>query len=406
MPGEQTVRFLDRATPPHIGTLIALTGASALAMNLFLPSLPGMAAHFGTTPAVIGLSVGVYLFVNAVLQMVIGPVSDRYGRRRVILAGMAIYLVATLGCLAAPNVLVFLSFRMMQAAVAVAMVLSRAVVRDTTPPDQAGARIAYVTMGMAVVPMIGPAIGGWIEQHHGWQGNFWLLFAVGLAVLALTWADLGETAQPSGITLAQQYREVPELLKSPRFWGYSIATLFAAGSFFAFLGGAPFVAVNVFRLEPQELGLWFASPSIGYFLGNFIAGRYSARIGINRMVLLGLFMTLLGIGPSLALELAGRQQLVTFFALMVPVGIGNGMTIPNGVSGALSVRPHLAGTASGLSGAMMLAGGAALSALSGLALKDGTSALPLVLLMAASTLAGIAAIGLVMRREARLGGAI
>ncbi|MEZ5714422.1 MAG: multidrug effflux MFS transporter [Paracoccaceae bacterium] len=404
MPPHAPARFLHRASPPHIGTLIALTGVSALAMNIFLPSLPGMAAYFQTAPAVIGLSVGVYLLVNAVLQMIIGPVSDRFGRRRVILTGLAIYLAATLGCIFAPNVTVFLSFRMLQASVAVAMVLSRAVVRDTTPPDQAGAKIAYVTMGMAVVPMIGPAIGGWIEQHYGWQANFWLLFAVGLAILALAWADLGETAQPSGFTLAQQYREVPELLKSPRFWGYSIATLCAAGSFFAFLGGAPFVASNVFHLEPQELGIYFAAPSLGYFLGNFIAARFSARVGINRMVLWGMVVTGLGVGCSLVLELTGTQSLPSFFALMVPVGIGNGMAIPNGVSGALSVRPKLAGTASGLSGAIMLGGGAGLSATAGLALEEGHSAFPLVLLMVLTTMAGIAAILLVMRREARLGG--
>ncbi|MDQ2088315.1 multidrug effflux MFS transporter [Marimonas arenosa] len=398
------VRFLDRASPPHIGTLIALAGVSALAMNLFLPSLPGMADYFDTTPAVIGLSVGVYLFVNAVLQIVIGPISDKYGRRRVILAGLAIYLVATLGCLASTHVAVFLAFRMMQASVAVAMVLSRAVVRDTTPVDEAGAKIAYVTMGMAVIPMLGPAVGGWLEQHYGWHANFWLLFAAGLVIFALAWVDLGETAQPSGFTLAQQYREVPELLKSPRFWGYSMATLFAAGSFFAFLGGAPFVATNVFHLEPQELGLYFAAPSLGYFFGNFFAGRYSSRVGINRMLLLGLIVTFAGVGLSLVLELAGAQRLWTFFALMVPVGVGNGMSIPNGVSGALSVRPHLAGTASGLSGAMMLGGGAGLSALSGVLLKDGTSAFPLVLLMTVSTVAGIALILMVIRREARLGG--
>lgn len=398
------VRFLEKSSPPHIGTLIALSGVSALAMNVFLPSLPGMAAYFNTSPAVIGLSVGVYLFVNAVLQMVIGPVSDRFGRRRVILTGLAVYLVATLGCIFAPNVTVFLSFRMIQASVAVAMVLSRAVVRDTTPPDEAGAKIAYVTMGMAIVPMVAPAIGGWLEQRYGWHANFWLLFVVGLAIFALAWADLGETAQPTGFTLAQQYREVPELLKSPRFWGYSLATAASSGSFFAFLGGAPFVATGVFHLEPQELGFYFATPALGYFFGNFFAGRYSARIGINRMLLLGLLVTLAGLAVSLMLELTGAQRLWSFFVLMIPVGIGNGMAIPNGVSGALSVRPKLAGTASGLSGAMMLAGGAGLSALAGLALKDGGSAMPLILLMTVTTVAGIAMVLLVMRREARLGG--
>ena len=394
--------FLDRTSPPHVGTLVALTGMAALSMNLFLPSLPGMAEHFNTTAAVMGLSVGVYLLVNAALQLVIGPISDNIGRRKVILWGIAIYLVATVGCIFAPTATVFLTFRMMQATVAVAMVLSRAAVRDTTPADEAGAKIAYVTMGMSIVPMIGPAVGGYLEQHYGWQANFWLLFAVGLAILLLAWADLGETAQPSEFTMAQQFREIPELLKSPRFWGYSMATTMSSGAFFAYLGGAPFVAIEVFGLNPQELGLAFAAPGLGYFFGNYISGRYSVRVGMNRMVLWGLIISLGAMLVSLALAITGTQTAFAFFAVMVPVGIGNGMTIPNGVSGQLSVRPHLAGTASGLSGAMMLSGGAGLSALAGMVVQGGHSDAPLIWIMTLSLVAGVVATLFVIRREARL----
>ena len=397
-------RFLDKTSPPHIGTLVALTGMSALSMNVFLPSLPGMATYFDTTAAVIGLSVGVYLFVNALLQLFVGPISDNLGRRRVILTGIAIYLVATLGCIFSTNVTVFLIFRMMQATVAVAMVLSRAVVRDVTPPDLAGARIAYVTMGMSIIPMIGPAIGGYLEQHFGWQANFWLLFVIGLGTFALAWADLGETARPSEITLAQQFGEIPELLKSPRFWGYSVAVSMSSGAFFAYLGGAPFAAKEIFGLNPQELGLAFAAPGVGYFFGNYISGRFSARFGINRMVLWGLMLSMSAMIVSLGLSMGGLQTTFTFFFAMVPVGIGNGMTIPNGVSGQLSVRPHLAGTASGLSGAMMLSGGAGLSALAGYFQSGAQSDLPLVLIMTLSLALGLAVIPLVIRRSARLGG--
>lgn len=399
-------RFLSRESAPHIGTLIALTGVSALAMNLFLPSLPGMAAHFNTTPAVIGLSIGLYLFVNAVLQLVVGPISDRFGRRRVILVGLLAYMIATVGCIYAPTATVFLIFRMAQASIAVGMVLSRAVVRDTTPADEAGSKIAYVTMGMAVVPMIGPAIGGFLEQNYGWQSNFWVLLGTGMAVFVLVWFDLGETAEPSEFTLAEQYREMPELLRSPRFWGYTAATTFSAGAFFAFLGGAPFVGAHVYGLEPAEFGIYFAAPSLGYFFGNYAAGRYSARVGINRMLIIGLIILVLACGVSLVLALTGMHSLNLFFALMVPVGFGNGMSIPNGVSGSLSVRPKLAGTASGLNGAIMLGGGAGISALSGWLLEGGQSATPLIALMFLSVTAGLIAMLMVIRRERRLAGAL
>ena len=399
MTDRPTIRLLDRSTPPHILTLILLAGISALAMNIFLPSLPGMTAYFDTEYRLIQLSVALYLAVNASLQVVMGPISDRLGRRPVILGGMGIFIIATLGCIFAPNILIFLTFRMIQATVVVAMVLSRAVVRDMVPEAQAASMIGYVTMGMAVVPMIGPAIGGVLDQVFGWKANFWALFLLGVGVFWLTWRDLGETAPLSGRSLSQQFREYPELLTSPRFWGYSMAAALASGAFFAYLGGAPFVGDRVFGLDPATLGLYFGAPAIGYFLGNFISGRFSVRIGVNRMVLWGTLFNAGGIGLNLLLFYAGLGTPLTFFGLMTLMGLGNGMLIPNATAGALSVRPHLAGTASGLSGAMMIGGGAALSALAGALLGPGTGAFPLLWIMLSTAVGAILAIGVVIWRE-------
>lgn len=396
------VRFLDRRTPPHILTLILLAGISALAMNIFLPSLPGMAAYFKTDYRLMQLSVALYLGVNAMLQLIMGPLSDRWGRRPVILAGMMIFLVATLGCILATNVYVFLTFRMMQAAIVVAMVLSRAVVRDMVPQDQAASMIGYVTMGMAIVPMIGPAIGGLLDAAFGWQANFWVLFALGSLVLWMTWADLGETAPLSGRSLAQQFREYPELLRSPRFWGYAMASALSSGSFFAYLGGAPFVGDHVFGLPPSQLGFYFGAPAVGYFLGNFLSGRFSMRLGVTRMVYYGTLVNAAGIALNLALFYAGLGTALSFFGLMTLMGLGNGMTIPNATAGALSVRPHLAGTASGLSGALMIGGGAALSAMAGAWLTPQSGAFPLLWIMLTTALLAILTITMVMRRERRL----
>jgi len=398
-----SVRFLDRATAPHIATLILLTGISALTMNVFLPSLPNMTAYFDTEYRLMQLSVAVYLGVNAVLQILIGPISDKMGRRPVILWGMALFLLATLGCIFAPTAYIFLVFRMMQAVVVVGMVLGRAVVRDMYPQDKAASMIGYVTMGMAVVPMIGPAIGGVLDGLFGWQANFWLLFVLGLAMLWLTWTDLGETSRASGKTLVQQFREYPELLTSPRFWGYALAAAFSSGAFFTYLGGAPFVGSEVFGLTPTLLGICFGAPAVGYFLGNFISGRYSMRFGVNRMILVGALLNVAGIALNMAIFQAGAGTAISFFGLMTFVGLGNGMTIPNATAGALSVRPHLAGTASGLSGAIMLGGGAALSALAGALLAPETGAFPLLWIMVLTGVLGVAAILMVMRRERRLG---
>ncbi|GGO51473.1 MFS transporter, DHA1 family, bicyclomycin/chloramphenicol resistance protein [Roseovarius pacificus] len=395
-------RFLDRASPPHIATLILLAGISALAMNIFLPSLPGMAAYFDTEYRVLQLSVALYLGVNAALQIVMGPISDRFGRRPLILGGLAIFLIATLGCIFATSTLMFLTFRMFQATVVVAMVLSRAVVRDMVPEDQAASMIGYVTMGMAVVPMIGPTIGGALDQMFGWQASFWALFLLGAMVTWLAWRDLGETAPQSGQTLRQQIADYPELLSSPRFWGYAMATALSSGAFFAYLGGAPFVGDRVFGLDPAVLGLYFGAPAVGYMVGSFISGRFSMRLGVNRMVLWGSLINTIGIAVNLGLFYAGFGTPLTFFGLMTLMGLGNGMVIPNATAGALSVRPHLAGTASGLSGALMIGGGAALSALAGLLLTPGSGAYPLLWIMLTTALAGIAAIALVIWRERHL----
>jgi DHA1 family bicyclomycin/chloramphenicol resistance-like MFS transporter len=389
-------------SPPHIGTLILLAGISALAMNVFLPSLPGMAAYFEVDYRLMQLSVALYLGVNAVVQILVGPISDKMGRRPVILTSILLFLLATLGCIFAPNAEVFLFFRMAQAAIAATMVLSRAAVRDIYDTDIAASMIGYVTMGMAVVPMISPAIGGVLDQVFGWQANFWLLVVLGLATYALTYFDFGETAQKSGKTLIAQFREYPELFRSPRFWGYSLASGLASGAFFAYLGGAPFVGTQVYNLDPAVLGLCFSAPAVGYFMGNFVSGRYSTALGVNRMVLWGCVINGGGVAVSLAIAIAGLDNLYTFFGFMTFVGIGNGMAIPNATAGAISVRPHLAGSASGLSGAIMIGGGAGLSAMAGWVLVPGATAVPLLAIMFATAILGLVAIILVIKREKAL----
>lgn len=392
-------RFLDRTSPPHIATLILIAGLSALSMNIFLPSLPNMAAYFGVDYAVMQLSVSLYLGVSAVLQVLIGPLSDRYGRRSVLLIGMGLFVLASIGTLMAPTAEIFLVFRMAQAVIATAMALSRAVVRDMVDEAQAASMLGYVTMGMSIVPMLGPVIGGVLDEIWGWQANFALLLLAGVLVMALTWADLGETAIVRPTSMMAQIRDYPELFASPRFWGYVLSASFASGVFFAFLGGAPFVGTEIYGLGPTALGGLFAFTALGYAGGNFLSGRFSVRMGVNRMILTGAIITLAGLMLQAVLLGAGLATALVFFGCFVFVGIGNGMVLPNATAGMLSVRPHLAGTASGLGGAIMIGGGAALSALAGLLLVPGSGAWPLVLIMLGSAVASLLAVFAVLYRE-------
>ena len=345
------VRFLDRTTPPHILTLILMAGISALNMSIFLPSLNKMTAYFDTTYATMQLSVSGYLAATAVIQIFTGPLSDTIGRRKVMIGGLAIFVLATLGALFAQSIEAFLFFRIMQASVASGMALSRAIVRDMVPQDQAASKIGYVTMGMALVPMIGPSIGGLLDQLFDWHATFVFLSVVGAGVMALCIFDQGETVQGGGLTFGEQVRAYPALFASPRFWGYALCMAFGSGAFFAFLGGASFIAEGVFNMSPIASGFAIGVPAIGYAVGNFFSGRYAVRFGVNAMALTGMVLTSIGLGVSLLIGLAGFQSAWLFFSFCLFLGFGNGLMLPNATAGLLSVRPHLAGTASGLGGA-------------------------------------------------------
>ncbi|WP_439155669.1 multidrug effflux MFS transporter [Yoonia sp.] len=398
-----SVRFLDRTTPPHLLTLVLLTGVAALNMSIFLPSLAAMAVYFDTDYAVIQIALSGYLATTAVLQIFVGPISDRFGRRRVVLISLGIFIIASIGALFSQNVTAFLFFRMLQATVASAMVLSRAIVRDIVDQDKAASMIGYVTMGMALVPLVGPMIGGALAEVFDWRATFVFLTLVGIGVFILCYMDQGETVVGSGTSFAEQVRTYPELFVSPRFWGYALCAAFASGAFFALLGGASFVASNIFGLSLFWSGFALGAPAVGYALGNFFSGRYSSRFGINRMAIIGTVVVIVGLGTSTALTLAGVDHAVLFFGFCTLLGLGNGLTMPNVSAGLISVRPHLAGTASGLGGAIMIGGGAGLSQIAGGILTVETGTLPLQLLMLTVSALALVSVLFVIWREKRIG---
>ena len=394
--------FLNRETQPSMLMLVLLASISALAMNSFLPSLPNMAEHFGSSTALMGLSVGVYLGTSAIFQILVGPLSDRIGRRTVSLWALIIFSVVSISCVYAPNTFVFMVLRALQAIAACTFVVARAIVRDTTETQASGSKIAYISMGTAICPMFGPALGGLLDGWFGWEANFWFIGGLGFFILLIAYFDLGETVPENTQGFRQQFSEYPELLLSRRFWGYCLASAFGAGAFFAYLGGGPFVGSIVYNLSPEMLGLYFGAPAIGYFFGNFLSGRFTIRFGIDAMILWGLWIIFSGLSLSMVCSYVGYGTVETFFGFMIFVGLGNGLTIPNATAGMLSVRPHLAGTASGLGGAMMIAIGAALSTLAGAFLIPGSNEMPLLMLMWFSSLSGVAVIIYVRQRNKRL----
>ncbi|TWC89003.1 DHA1 family bicyclomycin/chloramphenicol resistance-like MFS transporter [Rhizobium sp. SJZ105] len=397
----KNARFLDRTTPPHIITLVVIAGVAALCMNLFLPSLAAMALHFETDYAVMQFAVSGYLAATACLQLLIGPLSDLFGRRPVMLASIAMMIVATLVCLLAPDITVFMFGRVAQAAVVSGFVLARAIVRDMVPMEQAASMIGYVTMGMSVVPMVGPTVGGLLNDISGWQSSFALLALLGVGILVLAWFDLGETNHNRSASFSQQFHAWPELLRSPLFWGYALTSTFSSGMFFSFLGGAPFVGSVLYGLAPAMLGLQFFFMASGYMLGNFVSGRYASQIGITRMMLSGNVVAIAGIVAAIALISTGAESPYAFFVPLALIGVGNGVTLPSANAGMVSVQPHLAGSASGLGGAMTIGGGAALSVLASSVLSKEDGTWPLLLVMLATGLVALLTTYIVRLQEKR-----
>ncbi|MCP4319995.1 MAG: multidrug effflux MFS transporter [Hyphomicrobiales bacterium] len=381
--------FLDRRSAPHIATLVIMTGAGALNMNILLPSLPGIARDFGVSYSYVQLLISAYLGATAFMQLIIGPLSDRFGRRPVLLVSLMIFIAATIACMFAPNFETLLVARLVQTAVVSGLALSRAVVRDMVGTNEAASLFGYITMGMALVPMVGPMIGGVLDEIYGWRAAFAVSLIFGVFVLMLVWLDLGETNRNKSASFGTQFGAYPELFRSRRFWGYALSAAFTSGSFFAFLGGAPYISVEFLGLSPSELGAYFALTAVGYIAGNFISGRYSQHFGINTMLLSGNIISGLGMVGSITTFSLGFDHAMAFFGYMVFIGLGNGISLPSANAGIVSVRPHLAGSAAGLGGALMIGGGAALSVLSGAMLSPETGPFPLLYIMLMSSIAGV-----------------
>ena len=397
------VRFLDRSTPPHILTLILLASISTLSMNIFLPSLPNIASDLKSSTNIMGLSVGIYLASSAILQLIIGPVSDQIGRRPLILWSLVVFCLSTCAAVFSTSATQFLVLRIFQAVSASCVVLSRAIVRDTTDSvEKAGSKIAYVTMGMALIPMVGPAVGGFLDYQYGWEASFWTLCCLGMVILIISFFDVGETLSDHDQGFFEQISTYPSLLKSKRFWAYCLSSACVAGAFFSYLGGAPFVGNEVFGLEPKELGLLFGAPALGYLVGNYLSGRFSTKIGLDKMIFLGVTIALLGISISLVVSFLSMGSIFSFFGFMTFVGLGNGMSLPNATAGMMSINPKLAGTAAGLGSAIMIGGGAGLSSVANFILSPGSTELPLLVLMWTSVFCGLCSVIFASHRNKKL----
>ncbi|NOD63560.1 MULTISPECIES: multidrug effflux MFS transporter [unclassified Ruegeria] len=386
-------------TPPHLITLIFATALSVLSLNMFLPSLAHMSEDFGVDYGLMNLSVAGYLAISAVLQLIMGPLSDRFGRRPILLMCMTIFVVASIGCTLAESIWVFLGFRLLQAAVVAGSVLSSASIRDRYPPNEAASKLGYVAMAMALAPMLGPMLGGGLDMLFGWRSGFVLYTVLGAGLLVLLWFDMGETNMNRSSTFSAQLREYPDLFRARRFWGYALCASFSIGGFYSFITGAPLVAAAWFDLSPAMMGLGIGIITGGFMVGNFVTGRIAARTRLTTMILIGRIVASTGPFLGLLLFLAGLGSVWVFFGSAICVGFGNGLTNANASAGVMSVRPRLAGSAAGLSGAMVVALGAILTSMTGAFVSPENGPFLVLGMMWACSFAGLLAVLYVRRLD-------
>ncbi len=373
-------------TPPHLGSMILLVGLVVLTLNMFLPALPAMALAFGVSEATMGLAVYGYMIAAGVLQLVLGPISDQVGRRPVMLVAFTLYVCASVGTVLAENFTVFLICRLLQAMVLAGSIVGLASLRDMYSTKEAAGKMGVVAAAMAVAPMIGPAIGGLLETFIGWRAIFALYALLGAAGLALAWFDWGETLVKARRSPREQAQAYGALLGSGLFWAYALCTMFSVGAFYVFLAGAPFVALAVFDLSSAWVGVGLGSITAGYMLGSMVTSRMAPRVGLTPLILSGRVAALVGLGAGAALFALGASHPLILFGATICVGFGNGLTVANTNAGMISVRPDLAGSAAGLSGALQLFGGAVLTSATLVWIEAGATPLRLLSLMIGASL--------------------
>ena len=396
---------MSKASQPRLGfiaLLAALTATGPVAMQIFLPALPLIQQSFVTTPAIAQMTLSLSMLAVALATLVYGPLADRFGRRPVMLWGLALLIVGSVLCALATSIEVLIGARLLQAAGGgVGMVLSRAIARDVFGAVGAGRVIAQLTMIMVAAPMIAPAIGGVLTDHFDWRATFWLVAVMGFVLIAIASRNLRESRPAGTITSSPlaMFRAVPSLFASPVFSAYVMQTAFTSMIFFAFISGAPYVMAHMLHRPPSEYGLYYILVSGGFMVGNMVSLRIGHWFQAHRLLVVGS-----GIACAGSALLAG---IVAFDALtpawlFLPVmfgSIGNGMVMPNAQAAAISVFPERAGTASGIAGFLQMMCAAAASQLIGV-LQNGT-AWPMLGFMVGGGIAALLAILFAVRAEQR-----
>lgn len=379
--------------------LSLLLGFASISTDLYLPALPSMGASLGASQGTLELTISGYLLGFSVGQLFWGPVSDRYGRRIPLLAGVAIFAIGAAGCALSTDAYQMIGWRIVQAlGASAAVVIGRAMVRDLFARDEAARVLSTLMTIMGVAPLLGPIVGAQILAASSWQFIFWTLVAIGLVTLVGVFRTAESLPKahriPGGVS--GSFAVYGQHLRNWRLVAYAgVLACFSAGVF-AYVAGSSFVFIEFFGLSPDVYGMVFAAGIVGIMLANMVNRRLVGRLNSDRLMLIGTVVRLVFGILVLAIALTGLGGVIGFAVSIAIFVAMNGLVGANAVSGGLASVDHGAGAASALLGFAQYGGGMVGSALVG-TLANGTP-VPMAAIIVFSSIATIACAATLARR--------
>ncbi len=358
---------VERRKSPPLWLLGLLTLSSTVGMHIFAPALSAAAHDLGVGPGAIQATISLYIVGLAIGQLGYGPLSDRFGRRPILLTGLALYTIAGAASVYAPTVGWLVAARFGQAlGGAAGMVLARAMVRDTSASEDPTRRLALLNMLVSIGPGLAPALGGLMVSSLGWRSILGLLCALGAALVVLAWALVTETATSSSDVDARHIaRSYLGLLRSPSFLGFAIGGGVATTSMYAFVAASPFVIVEQMHRPPYEIGLYLGVLIAGIWFGNAFASRLISWAPGRRLMIAGNLLSLLAAAVLFGVAVSGHLTVGWVLAPLFFYTFGGGLGATMALTEAISVDPKVIGSAAGLYGFIQMASGALCTALTG-----------------------------------------
>jgi DHA1 family bicyclomycin/chloramphenicol resistance-like MFS transporter len=338
--------------------LVVMTGIAPISLYMLVPALPELARTFGRDISIAQMTVSLYMVGLAFSQLIMGPLSDRFGRRPVLLAGLSIMVAAGVGSIFSETLPQLIAARFFQAlGGATGMVMSRAIIRDLYPRERVGAMISLVIAVMMIAQMLSPLAGGLLETGVGWRAILYVVTIASLIVtLCIAWL-LPETRRHSDRVVAGGgfSSDVKVLVRSRAFLGYLMCYVIASWIIFTFAGGGPYIVVLHMGRSSAEYGAWFATSGLAYLLGNLACVRFAPRRTIEQLIWFGLALQFAGALLNVIWGLTGLNQMPGWlFLTHMLVMFGNAFVMSNAAAGALSIRPQSAGAASGMMGFLQM----------------------------------------------------